>query len=100
MPLPRPTLFPYTTLFRSRCERVAAADAVVHLERVEARPRAERIARMAHSCPVVDGGSQGPPERRPHQRELRMDIDHPRSEEHTSELQSHVNLVCRPPLEK
>src|SRR5690242_2840700 len=32
--------------------------------------------------------------------QLGLDSDDPRSEEHTSELQSHVNLVCRPLLEK
>src|SRR6266571_2558897 len=58
---PRSTLFPYTTLFRSR-----PPDARLHRDRVH-RPPAP--------------GS-------------------PRSEEHTSELQSHVNLVCRLLLEK
>src|SRR6516225_10995517 len=57
---PRSTLFPYTTLFRSR-----------------SRPPAR--SRRAHG-----------PAARPRSR----------SEEHTSELQSHVNLVCRLLLEK
>src|SRR5438045_8099027 len=61
-PPPRSTLFPYTTLFRSRPARGAGARA----------PR----ARCAH--------------RR----------DSPRSEEHTSELQSLRHLVCRLLLEK
>src|SRR5438132_4858310 len=64
---PRSTLFPYTTLFRSRGE---------------ARPR------------VSPGEPRGD---RPRQRRGRVDA---RSEEHTSELQSHSDLVCRLLLEK
>src|SRR6266571_4503128 len=60
---PRSTLFPYTTLFRSRVERLG--------DRFRVVARAQ-----LHLC-----------RRR-------------RSEEHTSELQSHVNLVCRLLLEK
>src|SRR5690242_21501117 len=56
---PRSTLFPYTTLFRSRCRSPSTT------------PPPPRRTRPA-----------------------------PRSEEHTSELQSHVNLVCRLLLEK
>src|SRR5256885_2621567 len=62
---PRSTLFPYTTLFRSR----RAGDR-----------RCRRRSRVRH------GGRQGHPG--------------PRSEEHTSELQSPCNLVCRLLLEK
>src|SRR6266480_7803758 len=68
---PRSTLFPYTTLFRSR-----HAGAVLL-----ARPR--RV-----------GPLRSPGTRRP----ARCAAS--RSEEHTSELQSHVNLVCRLLLEK
>src|SRR6266571_8055363 len=57
---PRSTLFPYTTLFRSRPPR---------------------------PCPEWTSSP-------------RTDAHRPRSEEHTSELQSHVNLVCRLLLEK
>src|SRR6201993_5415441 len=60
---PRSTLFPYTTLFRSRRHR-----------------------------PRPGGGGTGP-HRRGHRRQGR-------SEEHTSELQSPCNLVCRLLLEK
>src|SRR5436190_9745985 len=72
---PRSTLFPYTTLFRSR-ETSAA-------ERVNPSVLASSIAAirrrsMSPGCP--------------------MDIE--RSEEHTSELQSHSDLVCRLLLEK
>src|SRR5260370_9508199 len=63
---PRSTLFPYTTLFRSR---------------VEGRGKwkeSETRMEVRQSFAMVDS----------------------RSEEHTSELQSHLNLVCRLLLEK
>src|SRR5438477_11001260 len=65
---PRSTLFPYTTLFRSRTTSARGC---------RRRPR-PRTASASHWSARV---------RR-------------RSEEHTSELQSHVNLVCRLLLEK
>src|SRR3989449_6870569 len=65
---PRSTLFPYTTLFRSRHPPAPA---------VAARPLRRLVRRLLH-----------PP---PHRR---------RSEEHTSELQSRLHLVCRLLLEK
>src|SRR5205085_12176793 len=87
-PPPRPTLFPYTTLFRSRArppcvgrrQHDLAAELVVHVPRELARGR--RLAR------AVDAHHQ-------HHRRNRA-----RSEEHTSELQSQSNLVCRLLLEK
>src|SRR5690606_40806669 len=79
---PRPTLFPYTTLFRSSngpaspCH--AACPSVVGCERGKwANPLAIRAIRTSENVPI-----------------------HPRSEEHTSELQSRENLVCRLLLEK
>src|SRR3712207_6899157 len=78
---PRSTLFPYTTLFRSRArhERGDAAD-------LRARPRRRRVcARLLRR--VL--------ERRPRQLQGGR-----RSEEHTSELQSRQYLVCRLLLEK
>src|SRR5688500_20080740 len=86
--LPIPTLFPYTTLFRS------------HQALQPARLRVQR--RQAHELsldlfPVGQGVEQ----------EALIPIDGrdelplaPRSEEHTSELQSPCNLVCRLLLEK
>src|SRR5438477_4294827 len=74
-PPPRSTLFPYTTLFRSQRHVV---------ERVELR-RFERSRRVHRR-------------RRRRSPEGRCFLH--RSEEHTSELQSHVNLVCRLLLEK
>src|SRR4051812_49722855 len=91
---PRSPLFPYTTLFRSEPHALAT-----HLElatlgagffAVEGEPRlAERWANAAYhgsTDAIMPDGSRG---------EAWM-----RSEEHTSELQSHVNLVCRLLLEK
>src|SRR5260370_18930147 len=68
---PRSTLFPYTTLFRSRSGHIA-------YDRLAPGPR------RAHH--------------HPHYR--RHVLCRARSEEHTSELQSHLNLVCRLLLEK
>src|SRR5438034_7641986 len=69
---PRSTLFPYTTLFRSR-PTVGAA-------------------RSSSSGADRGTGSRG--------RSRRTRRADPRSEEHTSELQSHSDLVCRLLLEK
>src|SRR5260370_3706676 len=78
---PRSTLFPYTTLFRS--------------QQMQADARTSRIA-------LVTGANRG----------IGLEVSRQlatlgyrvmltaRSEEHTSELQSHLNLVCRLLLEK
>src|SRR2546426_6469503 len=78
---PRSTLFPYTTLFRSHPERAAPRCVVRGPE-----PRAGR------------GGARGG--QRDGARSPGLPGDHRRSEEHTSELQSPCNLVCRLLLEK
>src|SRR5258708_24927965 len=80
---PRSTLFPYTTLFRSRRSRVAPAAA-----------RARRPARDAarSDWPAVV--------RLPRPARLPRHAGPGRSEEHTSELQSPDHLVCRLLLEK
>src|SRR2546427_403559 len=75
---PRSTLFPYTTLFRSLCRR---------------HGRAAREPARVH-CRVPRAAGQPWPAIR-HVRPRRC-----RSEEHTSELQSQSNLVCRLLLEK
>src|SRR2546427_4446207 len=80
---PRSTLFPYTTLFRSR----AAGRAVAH-------GGGRRPARD-HGAARLPGGAGG---RRGGVCGRRRGV--PRSEEHTSELQSQSNLVCRLLLEK
>src|SRR5690242_21165548 len=80
---PRSTLFPYTTLFRSGTRMIRQYD----------HPAPLRPGRRA-SRP----GRPPPGPRRP--RRVASATDVGRSEEHTSELQSHVNLVCRLLLEK
>src|SRR3712207_7082544 len=96
---PRSTLFPYTTLFRSRCpgldarldEQAEAALERDQLARVVERGRSLAVDRAADdSVDVVRGGEQ----------EVLTDDVEPRSEEHTSELQSRQYLVCRLLLEK
>src|SRR2546427_8073342 len=78
---PRSTLFPYTTLFRSlRVVRVP-------LERLI------QVQRLAQRLPIAAGAAIFD-ERVNDEREAL------RSEEHTSELQSQSNLVCRLLLEK
>src|SRR5260221_7528076 len=72
---PRSTLFPYTTLFRSLAASIATVP--------------------AEFSRIVDKLLEKEPERRYQSaREVQ------RSEEHTSELQSHSDLVCRLLLEK
>src|SRR5256885_10202831 len=80
---PRSTLFPYTTLFRSLLSEVPALR--------DGGGRAARARRLA--LPREDAL------RRHHARRHRGQGDG-RSEEHTSELQSPCNLVCRLLLEK
>src|SRR2546430_12082279 len=76
---PRSTLFPYTTLFRS-CSGWTRPEIFQFLQRQYCRP-------LALSWPFHPAGRTN--------RQL-----HSRSEEHTSELQSQSNLVCRLLLEK
>src|SRR5260370_6386201 len=64
---PRSTLFPYTTLFRSG----QALDSDTHTFRTVTRTH----------TPILNNCNRS--------------VWHCRSEEHTSELQSHLNLVCR-----
>src|SRR5260370_30262782 len=86
---PRSTLFPYTTLFRSLVRPVPPT-----------KIEEERPSRV---------GAIGRRLARQHQPDVILREQHParvaeldrfRSEEHTSELQSHLNLVCRLLLEK
>src|SRR5690348_17897951 len=88
---PRSTLFPYTTLFRSA--RAHEAGGLLRGVDVEAARELRRLVGHHADRPAVD-----PPEP-DHDvgREEGVDL---RSEEHTSELQSPVHLVCRLLLEK
>src|SRR3712207_8303073 len=76
---PRSTLFPYTTLFRSDGTKA--------------------LARTDHSPIHPPGGTTPHASQAPRARPGREGL-HPRSEEHTSELQSRQYLVCRLLLEK
>src|SRR5438132_9871234 len=76
---PNSTLFPYTTLFRSH-QRLTPHDEVA----IGVPRAASGLSRVCHSALLFA-----------HRRAK----DH-RSEEHTSELQSHSDLVCRLLLEK
>src|SRR2546422_1530516 len=70
---PRSTLFPYTTLFRSLTALPASAEKALLLLLLEGDPWRSRVTEA---------------------------VDPERSEEHTSELQSRLHLVCRLLLEK
>src|SRR3712207_8195536 len=87
---PRSTLFPYTTLFRSPCRRAVG-------------PEPGGVPGL------LDGGDQVVGRDVPGEADPRLldgvvdrrgDAVHPRSEDHTSELQSRQYLVCRLLLEK
>src|SRR2546426_9376787 len=88
---PRSTLFPYTTLFRSRAERWKAGTR-------------ERSPFQRSTSPTFRGGGEqgGAVEDGSSGVRLRAGRRNRagRSEEHTSELQSPCNLVCRLLLEK
>src|SRR2546430_13533985 len=79
---PRSTLFPYTTLFRSRCRLLHPG--MRRQAQVVVRREVDDVATVEPG-PGVLGALEG----------ARV-----RSEEHTSELQSQSNLVCRLLLEK
>src|SRR2546430_13605579 len=93
---PRSTLFPYTTLFRS--SKRLYVDLVILNERTsylqDLQTALETQFRMSQSQPQV-----GADNARGSVFLLRADLLS-RSEEHTSELQSQSNLVCRLLLEK
>src|SRR2546430_10716946 len=88
---PRSTLFPYTTLFRSH-DSLSNAGAKCHVNVISAFGVSPFGQFISHSDP--------PPLLRPHTRLVPWRIRRSRSEEHTSELQSQSNLVCRLLLEK
>src|SRR2546426_9004856 len=88
---PRSTLFPYTTLFRSGLrERLARLP-------VHVRPSLPRLSVLSLPVLAETGLGRGCLRRRCPVRALQVGL---RSEEHTSELQSPCNLVCRLLLEK
>src|SRR2546429_5931639 len=85
---PRSTLFPYTTLFRSH--RIVAISHFVEKSVLELGVPPETVV-------VVYEGVNVPPLPTA---EARQQARQRRSEEHTSELQSRLHLVCRLLLEK
>src|SRR2546425_7885269 len=87
---PRSTLFPYTTLFRSRIE--AAVQKKVEGQEITLAETPEAGAQVIDLMEALRASLEKKPKaetRKP-----------PRSEEHTSELQSLAYLVCRLLLEK
>src|SRR3712207_8042988 len=94
---PRSTLFPYTTLFRSRHQagrRRSPRERRLHVEQ-RAEPRVVRDGRR-RAAPGEGAGEEGAHHGVAPERVIRRR----RSEEHTSELQSRQYLVCRLLLEK
>src|SRR5687767_15669191 len=97
---PRSTLFPYTTLFRSRLVGNARLLCLHALERISGHEQRSRRGKKTRRRP---SGEEGP-----HRAAITGDLGHDpgfqavpvsRSEEHTSELQSLAYLVCRLLLE-
>src|SRR5256885_7400069 len=98
-PPPKSTPFPYTTLSRSKRDRdrriLTVAIDVVHLRLGIGERRLAPPAIPQHAEPLVDQILVPEGFERPHHA-----LHITRSEEHTSELQSPCNLVCRLLLEK
>src|SRR5688572_32562626 len=91
---PRATLFPYTTLFRSLCSDGLCGYFEEDLETLGkhlSNPDADIAARALIDAANEQGGKDNI---------TAVIVTERRSEEHTSELQSQSNLVCRLLLEK
>src|SRR5690348_17998043 len=87
---PRSTLFPYTTLFRSEDKESVKQTLKTNLSLDFRKPEMIRIQHLGLALlQVCQSGKEAFSSRQPD-----------RSEEHTSELQSPVHLVCRLLLEK
>src|SRR5438034_5550527 len=89
-PPPRSTLFPYTTLFRSKAVKQVVENKGLDLKTLSAGPDA--LAYEQFGGIYLFNPASG--------KSTKVDIRIARSEEHTSELQSHSDLVCRLLLEK
>src|SRR5437773_4997768 len=88
-PPPRSPLFPYTTLFRSHA--VGRGAGLNGLRVIDARSSAGEQLQVPIHGVLIERNQQIDPV---------THVAHMRSEEHTSELQSHHDLVCRLLLEK
>src|SRR2546430_8659399 len=84
---PRSTLFPYTTLFRSEEVRAVAEAARLVVGHVAVEQRRQLMVELRRVLAPERGDHAG-------------DDHGERSEEHTSELQSQSNIVCRLLVEK
>src|SRR5256885_3835166 len=97
---PRSTLFPYTTLFRSGLQAPYEHTRTFGTQCLVARRLIERGVRFVElTCPMINGADRWDQHgklKEGHENNSRA----VRSEEHTSELQSPCNLVCRLLLEK
>src|SRR5947207_12568111 len=82
---PRSTLFPYTTLFRSQTSHLRKEPSVEHIVKRRTIAPGRLCPKSLRLCSIFGAEPR---------------IHNERSEEHTSELQSHSDLVCRPLLEK
>src|SRR5688572_32678669 len=82
---PRSTLFPYTTLFRSRRSLEEARQDLISSTADEKRMLTGPVKLLSQQVEAL---------------EAKLEEQSGRSEEHTSELQSQSNLVCRLLLEK
>src|SRR5260221_1633954 len=86
---PRSTLFPYTTLFRSSRQMPFPQLNALAQQRIALSTSASAVEAFCAQGPLRDAqGSTTPPSR---SNSYWLN----RSEEHTSELQSHSDLVCR-----
>src|SRR5438034_6806898 len=96
-PSPRSTLFPYTTLFRSQKDYHGALTELEAL--IRAVPTGEKVPDALLKIGLCQQSlGDGALAKRTWQRPIFSSAS--RSEEHTSELQSHSDLVCRLLLEK
>src|SRR5256884_3381276 len=102
---PRSTLFPYTTLFRSK--RLGRYGKLTEVRSTKELPQKQRgIRKQNRRSPVFLAGGLAPDQMRERPKtasnmpEATTSFWLKRSEEHTSELQSRLHLVCRLLLEK
>src|SRR5207249_6930825 len=97
-PPPPPTLCPYTTLFRSHRQHLAHREATGLAVRDSRRERGiegVEVDRDVHGLAQRGASSRDPGPHVDHFHAVTLGLGALRSEEHTSELQSRFDLVCR-----